>query len=220
MANLDSNKGFTFIEILVSISLVALIAALVALVFNPSNYFVRARDLRRLKDLQILSTALSIYFFQYPNPDPDGPNLDSRGVDETYPTIFISVPYEIEQPFTNCFDPVSNKWLYVFQVSQNNLKKNNGTGWIPINFSEMLIPPINELPIDPINTFSSGYYYIYAFRRNPAGFEVDAALEYKRFRFGGENDKTSTDGGNDPRRLELGSDLTIIPPLNFPIQTQ
>jgi len=213
-------KGFTYVELLVSIGLISAVIALLSLTFDPRAYFARTRDLRRLKDLQALSNALTIYFFQTFNPDPDGPELSDRGMDQSNPTIFISVPYELEQVFQNCFDPFSNQWVQIYQVSQNNLQRINGSGWVPVNFTEIYFPPISSLPIDPINSWSLGYFYAYAFKTKPFGFELTAALEYERFKFGGPDDKVSTDGGNDPRRFEIGSDLSIIPPLVYPAPTQ
>lgn len=213
-------KGFTYIELLISITLLATIVTLISLTFKPSSYFSRSRDLRRLKDLQTLANALTTYFFQNANPDPDGPELSNRGMDQEYPTIFISVPYELEKPFQECFDPSTNQWIQIYQVSQNNLHRINGSGWLPINFTELTLPIIANLPTDPINLWSLGYFYVYAFRAKPFGFEVAAALEYKRFQYGAADDKVSTDGGNDPRRFEVGSDLSIIPPLIYPTEVQ
>jgi prepilin-type N-terminal cleavage/methylation domain-containing protein len=210
-------KGFTYIELLISIALIAFIISLIVVAFNPASYFSRSRDLKRLKDLQTLANALTIYFAYSFNPDPDGPELSKRGMNQEYPTIFISVPYDIEEVFDNCFDPFSNQYVQIYQVSKNNLQRINGTGWVPVNFTEVSAIPISELPIDPINSFSSGYFYAYAFKVKPFKFEITAALEYKRFRFGGPDDRVSTDGGNDPRRFEVGSDLNVIPPLVYPI---
>ncbi len=141
-------------------------------------------------------------------------------MDQDFPTVFISVPYEIEDVFQDCYDPFSAQFIQIYQVSQNKSRRIDGTGWIPINFTEMTLPPISNLPVDPINSWSLGYFYAYAFKTKPFAFEVTSALEYKRFKFGGTDDKVSTDGGNDPRRFEIGSDLNVIPPLVYPSDTQ
>ena len=44
----------------------------------------------------------------------------------------------------------------------NFYRNNDSTGWIPVNFSTMSIgSPFTNLPIDPVNTITSGQYYRY-----------------------------------------------------------
>lgn len=54
-------KGFTFIELLVVISLIGIISASILKVLNPTAQFNRARDSRRKTDLARLQAVLELY---------------------------------------------------------------------------------------------------------------------------------------------------------------
>ncbi len=204
-------KGFTYIELLLVLFLIIVIGVIVFGVIRVQTYFSRSRDIQRLNDLQVLFSAIQLYINSTSSPDLDGPNYFWRGVDEPWATIFISVPIEREGAGTStCF---YNKPFVIVQADFNNYKNINGKGWLPINFSEILSLPFSSLPVDPLNNYQKGFYYAYAFQRNPIQFELSAKLESPEFGFGGISDKTSTDNGNDPYRYEIGSKLDIIPPL-------
>ena len=82
---------------------------------------------------------------------------------------------------------------------------NNGTGWIPINFTLVSSgAPLGVLPIDPVNNAT----YHYSFGADPATktYEVDCVFEYADNII-----KQSADGGNNKNVYEIGTDLTILP---------
>ena len=208
-------KGLTYVELLVVLGLIPVVIGIISGVLKVQNYYKTSRDLQRLQDLNLLNSALNFYFQNATSVDPDGPNLNNRGVDESIPTIFVSVPGEKDKFFESCFYYPNNKTYYIYQASKNDYQKINGLGWIPINFLEVNFPGISSLPVDPINTLKSGFYYLYAFQRNPPQYEISAALESPQFQKGGSADKVSTDGGNDENRLELGTNLNLIPGFIF-----
>jgi hypothetical protein len=198
-------KGLTLVELVIILGLIPIIIGMVVSIIKVQNYVENVRDLRRIQDLNALNNALNFYFRNAALPDPDGPNLDRRGMDESSSTVFVSVPIEVDV-FSN------SSTYYVYQTNKNDYQRIDGYGWIPINFQEVNYPVLSNIPIDPINTKNSGLYYLYSFRRVPLGYEVSAALESSKFKKGGVNDLVSRDGGNDDSRLEMGTDLKIIPP--------
>ncbi len=208
-------KGVTYVEILITLALIPFILGIIGGAVKLKNYLSTSRDLQRLQDAYALNSALNFYFRNAINFDPDGPNLDNRGVDETYPTIFVSVPDEQDQFFETCYCPSNDKAYYIYQTNKNDYQKINGSGWIPIDFSSLNYPGLSYLPVDPSNTLRSGLYYMYAFRRNPPQYEISLSFESPEYRLGGVNDKVSTDGGNDPNRLELGNNLELICPFIY-----
>jgi prepilin-type N-terminal cleavage/methylation domain-containing protein len=201
-------KGFTLIEILAVLAGIAVIAGLLVTLIKPLELFKCARDSQRMNDLQALSSAIQHYIISTNDIDLDGP-YQNRGVDEASSTIFISVPSDKES-LPNTF-VVGTSTFIVNSVNSNNLKNIDGTGWLPINFQSLEVRAINVLPIDPINSYASKYFYSYVFHRGMRSFELNANLECNRYKKGGVEDKTFTDGGDDPDVYEVGSMLTLLP---------
>jgi type II secretory pathway pseudopilin PulG len=215
---MTNKKGFTYVELLVVLGLVPVVAGILSGVFKVQNYFKTQRDLQRFQDLNLLNSALNFYFKSATSVDPDGPNLSDRGIDEATPTVFISVPTENvsqDKQFGTCFYYPNNNVYSVYQANKNNYQNINGSGWIPINFTEVNYPALSNLPVDPVNSLESGLYYMYAFRRKPLQYEISAAFESVEFQKGGAADRVSKDGGDDENRLELGTNLNIIPGFLF-----
>lgn len=205
-------KGLTYVEILIVLGLIPLVMLLTLGLIRFQDYLRKTRDLQRLQDLNALNVALSFYFKNASQIDPDGPYLENRGVDESLPTIFVSVPAEKDKFFEKCFYYPTEKTYYIYQSNKNDYQKIDGQGWVPIDFKSINNTLLSNLPTDPINSLNSGLYYLYGFQKNPPQYEISAALESNEFRQGGFSDKVSTDGGNDPNRIELGTNLNIIPP--------
>ncbi len=208
-------KGLTYVELLVVLGLIPLVIGLIAGVLRVQDYFKTTRDLQRIQDLNLLNNGLNFYFTNATSIDPDGPHLDQRGFDETYPTIFVSVPAEKDKFFETCFYYPHNKTYFIYQTNKNDYQRIDGSGWIPINFLEVNYPGLSSLPVDPINTLRSGLYYLYSFQRQPPQYEISAGFESVEFRKGGVKDIVSKDGGNDDNRLELGTNLNLVPGFIF-----
>ena len=207
-------KGFTLIEILAVLAGIGVIAGLLVTLIRPLELFKCARDSQRMNDLQALSSAIQHYIISTDNIDLDGP-YQNRGADEASSTVFISSPSDIEN-IPNNFIVNTTTW-YINSVNSNNLKNIDGSGWLPINFQSLTLRAINTLPVDPINSYNSKYFYSYVFHKEMRSFELNANLECARYKKGGTEDKTSTDGGDDPDIYEVGSMLTILPSDNSAI---
>lgn len=90
-------------------------------------------------------------------------------------------------------------------TSDNARKKNDGTGWIPINFTTVSSgAPLAALPLDPVN--SAAYHYTFGVNTTANTYEIDCTFEYS-----GNISKESADGGNNANEYEVGTDLTILP---------
>lgn len=179
-------------------SVIALAIFAVILYFlNPPELFRRARDSDRLSQISNL-----------------GRVINNAGVEQSLADakkIYISVADPNAQPGerTECgglfsrgllLASLPSGWEYDC-VSRENLTNTDGTGWIPINFSSST--PIRSLPIDPINTVESGYYYSYISDGRYA--LASALLESHKY----TREKASADKGTDPARYETGTNIDL-----------
>ncbi|MFH0936806.1 MAG: type II secretion system protein [Candidatus Daviesbacteria bacterium] len=87
---------------------------------------------------------------------------------------------------------------YPLEASTQN---NDGSGWVKVNLSSKKGIRLPVLPIDPRNNQD----YNYCYYSDGDSWEVDATLESDQFK-----DRMQKDGGDNPTKYEVGSDLTLI----------
>ncbi len=184
--------SFTLIELLVVIAILAVLSVTVVFVLNPSDLIKQSKDSTRLTDLQTLNKALA--FFDVTNPD------DFTG---TSTVIYVSIP-DTTTTCANLGLPTMPSSYSYHCVSTSTLALNNGSGWIPVNFTAISYgSPISRLPTDPVNATSTGEYYSYI----PGGsYKLTAHLTSEKYA-----SKETLDNGLDPSLFEIGSNLSLAP---------
>ena len=184
--------SFTLIELLVVIAIVAILSAVVIITLNPAELLKQSRDSNRLSDLNTLNKALALY-----EVDVVGGTLGATS------TVYVSLP-DTSATCANLGLPTLPVGYQYGCVTEANLRKTDGSGWIPVDLTQISSnTPLGSLPTDPVNATSSGLYYTYV----PGGsFALSSLLESQK--------RLSTnalkDGGYDPGRFEIGSDLNLI----------
>lgn len=202
-------KGFTFIEILIVLTAIITLIGISAYFLKPVEIFKRNRDFQRINDLKTLELAINTYLVNSPDPKLGG-NYFSTGYDESRSAIYISIPYS-QPAATSMVDGANKEWQIIQNASDTDfLKRIDGTGWLPINFTELKYPPLSYLPFDPINRLDEKYFYTYAFSKSTQSFELNARFESNLYKFGGGQDKSSTDGGSDNELYEVGTNKCLI----------
>ncbi len=152
------------------------------------------RDSTRISDLQTLKSVISLYLADVANP-----RLCAAK------TIYASGKITL---------PIGTSWGASANMGRTNI---NGTGWIPVNLQSISSgSPIGSLAVDPLNDGNSGFVYTYACDPATDGFKFSARIESQKYGAGGRSDVVSTDGGNDPNRFEVGSNLKIFGPAQLP----
>ena len=212
-------SGFTLLELLIVITILAILTLVVVLFINPVEMLRKSRDVQRMSDLATTQSAI-VLFLQ----DKTSNTLGTGGAG----------PASIATPCWNSGSATSassTQWLSIYtggetftygyaSSSQANYTKNDGTGWVALNFASVAAsssPPIAKLPIDPTNTKSGSLYYRYACVNNSTAgggnntFELDATLESDAYKATGTEDKPGKDGGNSSTRYEVGTSLNILP---------
>lgn len=190
------SSAFTIVELLVAIVVISILATIAITSLNPAELLAQARDSRRISDINTIKTSIGLSVI-------DKPDILLLGVPNT---VYVSLP----DTSTTCANitglptlPATPSWSY-HCVTAANLQKNNGTGWLPINFSSLPSTSLSTLPIDPQNNAASGKYYTYV--PNAAAWEITSFVESSKYR-----PISSSDGGRSADILEVGTQLGITP---------
>jgi prepilin-type N-terminal cleavage/methylation domain-containing protein len=194
-------KGFTLIELLVVIAILAVLAVVVVLTLNPAGLLQEARDANRISDMATINNSLGLSL-----ADSSSESLGSAN------TVYVSIPDPTAT--TTAGDQCQGLGLftlpsgYTYQcAASSTYRLTNGTGWIPVNLSNNTFgSSLSELPVDPVNTTSSGLYYTYVM--SGTQWEVNAKMEATKNMKGGAADK---DGGSSSLIYEQGSNLSLAP---------
>ncbi len=163
-----SRDSFTLIELLIVVAIVAVLAVVVILTLNPAQLLKQARDSNRFSDLDTINKALLIY-----QTDLSASSFGS------VTTTYVSVPDSSSSCANLGLPALPSGYTYACAPTSTYLKS-DGTGWIPVNFAAISSgSPLPRLPVDPVNTTSTGQYYTYT----PGGsWELTAIAESQKYR--------------------------------------
>lgn len=192
-----SNKGFTLIELVIVIAILAILGTAVFLNLRPGELLGDSRNSTRKSDLAALTTAIS------------------KGVATGDITLVAQ-----NNGTTTAFDPLSSS------VSTSTTAfLNNGTGYIKFNTQASSRFELAKLPSDPQNnstytcvnqpgktdcasTAANGSVYKIVYCSDGTDFELNTYLE-------GAPQEMLNDGGDDAAAYETGTKLTICPASSF-----
>jgi len=203
--NYKKHKGFTLIELLVVIAIIAILAVVVVLTLNPAELLRQARDSNRISDFATLKSALGLYSedvatttAMYGTTD----NLFTSLAAATATTATFEGAAATAWGFTTT--TTVNSYVAVATSASRSI---TGNGWIPINFSLIISgAPIGALPVDPVNTGASGYFY----GATSTSYKLATKMESAKYGYSGTgSDVVSTDGGNNTSTYEQGSNLQL-----------
>jgi len=226
-----SDAGFTLLELLIVISIIAILSVMLIIVINPAETLMKSRDSQRIADLNALKTAIGVYMVSTSTPvlaraaaNNDECKVGAGGGNYTN-LLVMRIRYS--WPSNGKGLPITDKTLdsvtftYVNganQVTTANLTNVDATGWMQVKFSTLTGgSPISALPIDPVNVIAlpasvqnTDLVYRYACNSTSMTYELDAHLESAQFTV--TNDKQGSDGGNNASMYEVGTNLKILGP--------
>jgi len=199
------SKGFTLVELLIVITILAALAAAVVVVLNPAELLAQGRDAQRMSDLSTVQNALLMLVAQGLVPAP------SLCVGAVGPPLLNSC-----NPGGICMvDPGgTNNGPFSTQTCSgfNSARTVDGTGWVDVLLTDARVggSPITILPVDPVNTAQ----FFYAYKATAAGtFKLAGRLESARYRSMMENDggirNVCTVHTANSCFYEIGSDLAL-----------
>ncbi len=188
-------KTFTLFEMLISLTVLALIIGMLISIIKPHEIYKKIRDNQRISDLNYLETNIKTYLLNI--------NTSSIYTTSTLNRVFLSIQLPSNATNTNCknyfpdLPSLPSGWEY---VCSKNPTSTDGTGWIPIDFRNYLAFQIQNLPLDPFN--NSIYYY--SFVASGSNFAIYAQLEDPR------NQASKNDGDNYPYLYSVGDNKRLI----------
>lgn len=169
-----------------------MLAAVVVVVINPADMLKRARDGRRMTELAGINRALGYYQTLVGDT-----GMGSASV------VYISLPDTDNTGPRDCDEytlpAIPSDWSY-YCAYQNEYRRPDGTGWVPVNFSSMPTgSPFAAIPIDPQNNTS--YYYTYI---TGSSWVLRALLESQKL-----TEQAANDGGVADAAFEKGTNLSL-----------
>lgn len=215
-------KGFTLLELLIVIAIIAALSVILVIVLNPAETLKKSRDTQRMSDMASLKTAIGIYTTSKTPVYLAGAssNAGCRVNAAWAAGDFIYYSYPNTSPGADITDTLFDGSIIASQpdagqVSNANLSLTAGTGWLPVDLSSITGgSPISNLPIDPTNTVtvagvvSTDLVYRYACNIDSLTYEIDAQLESTAYT--SDDDKRTKDGGNNNSYYEVGTNLSIL----------
>ena len=195
---LHKTKGFTLLELLIVIGILAILATTTVLVLNPAELLRQARDSQRISDLQTINSALSLYVTTVTNPSLS----TSTCANGTYTGVAPSSSFGAACVAGT--GPVTGQWA-------KNSRSIDNSGWIPVNFGS--IPggsPLSALPLDPTNasgtlaTSTNNLVYFYRCDRTNMTWELNGIFESTKYNT--TDNVPGKDGGTCDFVYEIGTD--------------
>ncbi|MCX6737082.1 MAG: DUF1566 domain-containing protein [Candidatus Parcubacteria bacterium] len=177
------NKGFTLLELLIVIGILAILSAVTILVINPAELLRKSRDTQRISDLGAINSALAFYLVNT----------------STISMGSVSSSYSVTS--TTCLGRIA-----VATTSQSV----NSTGWLPVDLATLAVgSPISKYPIDPNPAYTGESQRYYVYLTDGAGkWELITGLESTYYTV--TENKLNKDGGRFDGLYEVGNKLDIL----------
>lgn len=224
-------QGFTLLELLIVISIIAILSIALVFMLNPAETLKKARDAQRISDVKTLQAALGLMLTSTSSPSLDGTFGSTAGIcltkgNGTTNIAASKIAYSVATAPASCSATLAAGADAAFAGNFSGCSAGTSNirtgGWVPVNFAALSGgSPISNIPIDPTNTVSatpvnSDLVYRYACQNGssvsgkPAFvFEVDATFESQAYTV--DDDKRSKDGGDNDNMFEVGNSLFLLP---------
>lgn len=189
----NSKKGFTLVELLIVIAILAILSVAVVLVLNPVELVRQSRDSTRISDMAALNSAIAVYLTDVSTPGLGG-NNNAACSSATYNCTYSTTTAPFNGGATSC-------------TNVNTSSTIDGTGWVSIDFTKIVAgTPLSRLPVDPINNAQ----HLYAYGCNGLNYKLGTTME--SLKYGDPSTgyaRNTLDGGSANGWYEIGNKLSL-----------
>lgn len=214
MIKTQEKKGFTLIELIVSIAILAILVAVLVVAINPAEQLARSRDSKRVADLDALKSALNLYLASATTTvNLDGSatgSEDAKCVNGTasQDTLWTNSSSASTTIGTGAYTGGSHGAYTLKSISTTQTI--GSAGWLPARFD--FTPggsPLSNLPLDPTSPGTSAtYFYTFTCEKNNKQFKLTAVLESTYF--ASDLNLDGNDGGTSSTLYEVGTNLSTL----------
>lgn len=213
METLQTKKGFTLLELLIVIAIIAILSAILIFVLNPAETLRKGRDSQRISDFATLNTAVALLITTVGTPQICYGNVSS--------SVWTDIPSS--SAWTASCDGLAGRWTSDYKLATSTSRfAIDGTGWTGTALNAITPnSPISVLPVDPnLGKNTAGTpnvcqptsttpdrFYRFMCTANTT-WEIDGALESTQFT--ATDDRDGTDGGDSLNRYEVGTALNLL----------
>lgn len=192
-------KGFTLVELLISIGIIGVLSAIVVVSINPAQRLSEFRDVTRINDVKNISKALQVMM----------------AIDETFMPCSSDTTGASRLIYSAFgFSTIPSGFTIAKVWDATSKPKNIYSGWVDWYASDMTkTPPLSLWPTDPSNGYKNERVFMYTLACNNEyrRFEINTTFESNKYMEGGSKDPGAIDGG-DTNLYEVGNRaLDILP---------
>lgn len=210
---MKTQKGFTLVELLIVIGIIAVLSTATVLVLNPAQILAEARDTQRVNDLSTLSAAISLMQATSTCPSLGGGSGSICPVTADA-TFACGTHVGSSSPALTAAAVTGNAALRFFTSgtevdARNGNRTTAGLGWMAADLALASGgAPMAVLPVDPTNNITSATIGLnYQYSCNTSGqFELDANMESTKYL---SYEANTFDGGSNANVYEVGSTVGL-----------
>src|SRR3989344_5572420 len=204
MGNNLRTRGFTMLELLLGVGILAFLFTIVVVFLDPASILAETRDSTRISELQKLHDV--IYLARISN------SALLSNVQQN--VIYVSLPDTDGDQYCNeyALPVVEAPWNYRCLASVETISNTDGNGWIPVNLSLVAQTQggetLSRLPVDPKN--NEAYFYTYNGGATVGSYSLVVRLESEKY----VAQEASADGG-----LEENNEIFETVPVSYTPET-